>query len=222
MLTLPQLAELLSDKFGIERTPRALGKALAELGVRPTNVWRDQDTSNGRVGYYDPLVCWAVVVADRSIVPRRVLRARFDEALVRASDAVWRDFGGKADSAPREVRNEWQWRCQATAVHLFVSDPRHGLSPRDVVELRHRKLHQHTLDSHECLADTLTIYMDVLSELLAVRSHEAAAWLVSEDAQAERENRVLESLDSYGVLRACDRRLGPAPCARRVQQEPAV
>lgn len=213
MVTLPELAALLEKRFEIDRTPRALGKALAELGVKPSDVWRDQKSGQGRVGYYDPIVCWAVLVATRSVVPRKVLGDRFRQCLQRGSEAVWHDFAGSPDSAPGPIRNEWKWRCQSTAVHLFISDPRHGLSPLEVVELRHVQLHRHTLDSSACLGNTLTIYMEELSALLAVRTHDEARRLTSTEAAFEREERVLASLESYGVLRASDRRLGRAPCA---------
>jgi hypothetical protein len=213
MLALPDLSALLASSFGIPRTPRALGKSLAELGIRPSDIWLDKDSYAGRVGYYDPLVCWALLVDDRAAEPRAVLRDRFAECLVRASDAVWRDYGGDPASAPTAVANEWQWRVQSTAVHLFISDPRHGLSPLDVVELRHAKLHRHTLDSPTCLRDTLILYTKELRALLAVNSYERAAQLISDAARTDREDRVLASLDAHGVLRACDRRLGRAPCA---------
>lgn len=215
MLTLPDLSALLGSAFKIERTPRALAKSLGEMGIKPSNIWFHEDSFNGRVGYYDPLVCWAILVDDRATEPRAVLRDRFANCLVRASDAVWQEYGGDATSAPKSVVNEWQWRVQSTAIHLFVSDPRHGLSPLDVVKLRHAKLHRHTLDSPTCLRDTLNLYTKELRTLLAVNSYERAEWMISDDALREREDRVLASLNGHGVLRACGRRLGRAPCAGR-------
>jgi hypothetical protein len=210
MLDLAQLRELLATRFSLERTHRSLQSVLSDVGLAPSHIHFDRRTGHGRVGYYDPLVCWALLTALESQTARRVLRSRLKSAFRRASDAVWQEYPAGVGSAPGRVVNEWQWRCGSTAIHLFISDPRHGLHPYRLMECRLRGLTEITLDSPECLGATFSIYSEQLARLPLATAEEMQRLAVVRD-DSERVRLVLGSLDSFGVLRASDRRLGPGP-----------
>lgn len=102
MQTLDDLAST-AEAFGIRCTPGSLQNKLQRLGVKTGHVFNSRITGYGRVGYHDPLACWALATAHYSELPATRLRTLYSEARRRASGAVRRDFGGKSDSAPIRV-----------------------------------------------------------------------------------------------------------------------
>lgn len=213
MLTLEQTRELLESRFGVGRTTAALRNVLYDLGLKP---WKNvkRKTYRGVVGYYDPLVCWAVITAVESPVQRSTLHQRMADASRRASEAVWGDFPGGLGQVSESAINEWDWRVQSTAVHLFVSDPRHGLHPWRLSELRSLGLTAHTMDAPDCLDATFEIYLEALSAAREVVGKRKSLDRLA-SINASRMDEVLSSLASFGVLKANRDRLGPGPYVAR-------
>lgn len=204
MRTMQRLAEAVQG-FGIRLEPRSLQNVLMQLGAGPGHIFISGG-GRGRTGHYDPLVCWVLATAKESAWSRASLRDRLADARMRASEAVWREFQGEQDSAHDAIGNEWQWRVESTAYHLFISDPDHGLHPALVSQFLESGLDSLTLDSPTCLRSTLSIYSDAMTQRLQAALHGRNA----EDDEC-RIDAVLTSLNRFGVLTASDRLLGPGP-----------
>lgn len=161
-VSLDEVRSALESQFGVTLVRNSLRNLFVDLGVSPIVKLVSREKGRGRVGYYDPLVCWVAWVAHNCAnTDRTELGRRLDDHRDTARRAVW----GRLANTPkkRSAYNQaaWDWRVESTAYHLFISDLRHGPHPRDVHDLlaASRRAIYRTLDSNMCLESVLRVYV---------------------------------------------------------------
>ncbi|PKQ16727.1 MAG: hypothetical protein CVT67_02855 [Actinobacteria bacterium HGW-Actinobacteria-7] len=161
-VTLEKVRDELEAGFGIELARNSLRNLLVDLGIGPIVKLGSPDSGRGRVGYYDPLVCWVVYVAHRcQVATRAALGARIDDYRDIARKEVWGRLANTPKKRDRYDDAAWDWRVESTSYHLFISDAEFGPEPRALHDLLapNPRLLYHTLDSNRCLESVLRVYV---------------------------------------------------------------
>lgn len=203
--TLEQVRDELEGGFGIPLARNSLRNLLVDIGIGPIAKLGSGDAMKGpgRVGYYDPLVCWVVYVAHRcQVATRSTLGARIDDYRDVARKEVWGRLANTPKKRDRYDDAAWDWRVESTAYHLFISDVEFGPEPRALHDLLAPNPHllYHTLDSNMCLESVLRVYVaNYVSRSIGIETDPNQVNLLS-GARPPLFNRTIVGTDTLAVL----------------------